>query len=320
MVDLSIIIPHFNSVSSLEKLLLSIPNYENIQIIVIDDNSNEQLTELKDLMKRQDYKHVQFLKNTKENKGAGACRNIGLNKAMGKWVLFADADDFFVQDFYSIIYKYFDSNYDVIYFKPTSIKIDTGEVSDRHIKYEKLINDYIESNNRINETRLKYRFFVPWSKLINRKFINENSIFFDEVMASNDIMFSTKVGYYLKEFKVVPETIYCVTRGYGTLTTNKSSHLYDARVAVFIENYKFLKDKLDKEDFKSLHLHGLGVLLGVIRNQLGVKKLVSVYGLLRKNKVKVFDGRLIDPRFAFMNVKEYSNKYFNERKYYKSNP
>ena len=39
--ELSIIIPHFNSPRLLENLLKSMPAREDIQIIVIDDNSTE---------------------------------------------------------------------------------------------------------------------------------------------------------------------------------------------------------------------------------------------------------------------------------------
>src|SRR5690625_5039373 len=174
MYDLSIIIPHYNSIDSLKKLLLSIPKRENIQIIVVDDKSEEDNYLISD----DQFDHVLFLDNKTPNKGAGTCRNIGLDYARGKWLLFADADDFFVEKFYNIIQKYFSSKNDVIFFKPTSIAIDTGNKADRHIKYENLVKGYSEVGDRSSIVRLKYRFFVPWSKLIRREFIQKNKILF----------------------------------------------------------------------------------------------------------------------------------------------
>ena len=46
---------------------------------------------------------------TKEGKGAGYARNIGLSHARGKWIIFADADDFFTADCFTILNEYMDS-------------------------------------------------------------------------------------------------------------------------------------------------------------------------------------------------------------------
>ena len=53
---------------------------------------------------------------TKEGKGAGYARNIGLSHARGKWIIFADADDFFTADCFTILNEYMDSPHEVIYF------------------------------------------------------------------------------------------------------------------------------------------------------------------------------------------------------------
>lgn len=63
--------------------------------------------------KRQKNTEVLF---TKEGKGAGYARNIGLSHARGKWIIFADADDFFTADCFTILNEYMDSPHEVIYF------------------------------------------------------------------------------------------------------------------------------------------------------------------------------------------------------------
>src|SRR5690625_515306 len=215
MKDLSIIIPHYNSAKTLKKLLLSIPKRKNIQIIVVDDKSNNELVELNHVKEDDQFNHVQFLNNSTSKKGAGVCRNIGLNHTKGKWVLFADADDYFVKGFYDVVSDFFDSNLDVVFFKPTSVEVNTNKISDRHINYATLVDNYINEANNRSEVRLRYRYFVPWSKLIRYEFLCEENILFEEIIASNDILFSSKAGYYMKDFKVVQNTIYCVTRGFG---------------------------------------------------------------------------------------------------------
>src|SRR5699024_1357028 len=132
--------------------------------------------------------------NDSSVKGAGACRNIGLKKAIGKWVLFADSDDYFTDNFYSIVKNYFDLETDIIYFTPTSINLNDGTLAKRHLPFKERIIKYINNPTLETENILRYRFSPPWSKLIRRDLISDNKIFFDEVIASNDVMFSTKVG------------------------------------------------------------------------------------------------------------------------------
>lgn len=226
-------------------MLDSIPKKDNIEIIVIDDKSDKKGFE--EIVKEKKYEHVIFLRNNINKKGAGTCRNIGLEKATGKWVLFAGADDFFVEGFYEKVSKYFDSDYDVIFFTPTSIYIDTQEIADRHIGLERLLLNYINNPNALNELSLRYKFVTPCSKMIRRDFICKNDIMFEEVIASNDVMFSTKVGYHMKKFIVLNEIIYCITRRRGSLDVNMSEQVFDARLNEFIKYYHFLETKLDQK-------------------------------------------------------------------------
>lgn len=314
MIDLSIIIPHYNSTETLITLIETIPNRREIQVIIVDDHSNEE--EKKKLLKiKEDYENenIIFLNNKRYKKGAGACRNIGLEYADGDWILFADADDFFIDGFFQVVKKYFKSNNDVVFFKPTSIEIDTQKISDRHKFYEKLIEDYLASKNKKTETLLRYRFVVPWSKLIKKKFIIDNNIFFDEVISANDVMFSTKLGYYMKKFDVSEEAIYCVTKNKGSLTMSISEQIFDTRMGVYIKYYKFLRENLKKKEFLFLGLSGRGFLINSI--QFGFKKTFRVYNELRKNKVQIIDGKILNPIIFIKKLVFYINQKKEKKKY-----
>lgn len=315
MSRLSVIIPHYNSIMLLQNLLDTIPTSKNIQIIVVDDNSTYHLKEYRELKQKEKYSHVNFLKNNTQNKGAGSCRNIGLLQAKGEWILFADSDDYFVDGFYDAIGKFLDSKNDVVFFAPTSIELDTRDISDRHLEFEKLITDYFNEPNRNTELLLRYTFSVPWSKLIRRKFIEKKAIQFSETLAANDVIFSMKVGHMAKMWEASKETIYCVTRSKGTLTTSMSEEIFDERLNIHIEYYKFLQEELSKEEFKIFQLHGSGFMMNAIIYKLGIMKMIKTYMILKEQKIRVLPPDITSIKSFIQRINDRYIKQKTDKKY-----
>jgi glycosyltransferase involved in cell wall biosynthesis len=86
----SVIIPAYNVESSLRKCLNSvlIGNFNNLEIILVNDGSNDQTETI-----ARSYKNrIKYI--SQENRGQGAARNRGLDNANGEFIAFLDADDF----------------------------------------------------------------------------------------------------------------------------------------------------------------------------------------------------------------------------------
>lgn len=315
MYKLSIIIPHYNSMDTLKYLINTIPDIPEIQIIVVDDRSTQDNENYDIFSKTIKRKNILLLKNTSKNKGAGACRNIGLKHAVGEWILFADSDDFFTHNFFNDLVDYFDSDNDVVFFTPTSIEIDSGKESTRHVAYETLISKYTLKPDTKNTLELRFKFFSPWSKLIKRSLINKYQIKFDEVIASNDILFSTKVGYYMKKFAVTDKTIYCITRNKGSLTTQVSIDVYNSRLNAFIRQSNFLRERLSKKNYESLELIGRSMLLNGFYYKIGYFNLLKALMKMKKNKIKIFDWKLLNPYFFFKKLSFYRNQFNKDKKF-----
>ena len=289
---LSIIIPYYNCPDMLEVLLKSIPKRNDIQIIVIDDKSTKNIDKLYDI--RKNFSYVFYLQNN-EKKGPGTCRNIGIENAKGKWILFADSDDIFLENAFEILDKYYGCEEDIIYFNPCSRKTD-GSKSDRTTEFSNFVKNYYEDDNKKNELDLRYRFTTPWSKMIRRSIIGDFR--FDEIMNSEDVMFAIKIANKASNIKAVRESIYCVIDHPSSNTAQGDDYSTIERTKVLINRYKYLKSQLSKKDFALLDLAALGRIIITIRNPGSSKKTrLKVINMFLKAHMRILPRRIFTVKF-----------------------
>lgn len=247
-VNISIIIPYRNTYDLLVRLLDSIGHKDDVEVLVIDDQSDNKCKEFENLKNIEKFKNVRFFRNESDKRSAGTCRNIGLDNARGKWLIFSDADDFFVDNYYEIVRKYIYSDYDAIFFTPTSLDLDTNELADRHLYFKNGIEAYNKDRSINTEFKIRYKFYVPWSKMIRKSFVDEYKIRFDEVFVKNDSLFSVKVGHYMKKFYTSEEVIYCSTwHSQGNLTKRKDELFVRDGTLSRCHLIKFLEENLDDQ-------------------------------------------------------------------------
>lgn len=224
----SIIIPHKDIPNLLMRCLKSIPVSEDIQVIVVDDNSSDADTYL-ERYPELSRPYLEFIRTTKGG-GAGYARNVGLGHAKGKWLLFADADDFYVDDMYDIIVSDVDSEADVIYFKKKSVSSDNiNQKENRCSKIDVIIDQYFSNGD---EWRIRFMHRVPWGKMIKRDLIVKYNIRFDEVIYSNDVFFSMLIGYHAGTIKVINRVLYVLTSRPNSLTAGFCSKPGELRTRV----------------------------------------------------------------------------------------
>jgi glycosyltransferase involved in cell wall biosynthesis len=235
----SIIIPHKNIPNLLQRCLNSIPRRKDIQIIVIDDNSDDSIVDFNNFPGLGD-KYVEVYL-TKEGKGAGYARNVGLKYAKGKWLLFADADDFFTENAFEYLFLKVDSPHEILYFKVTSCYSDTLVPADRGDKVNKFVDDFVQKKTKDTESLIRYKWHMPWGKMIKAEFINKRNIRFDEVTVSNDAMFSLIAGYSASSIGIINHAIYCVTLRKGSLTNVMTKEVLITRYIVALRCNEFCR-------------------------------------------------------------------------------
>lgn len=240
----SIIIPYRDTFELLRIGINSIPDREDIEIIIVDNSvhtlDNSQIPS------KQKAKILYITSDP--TMGAGCARNEGLRHVHGKWILFLDADDYFSQEAFTAFDKYLGSIYDIIYFDADSIRLKDGLQSTRHRKIHHYIEVYSLSKK---EDVLRYRFVNPIAKMMRASFVLNSGVLFDEVPASNDMMFSIRTGHAAKIITADPTKVYMITEGEKntSLTRTHSKKNQWARYQVYIRQYHFM-ESIGRKDLR----------------------------------------------------------------------
>lgn len=99
MLNISVIIPVYNAASFLRKAVESALQFEEVkEILLIEDGSTDHSLAVCEILERE-YDRVQLFQHPdKANRGAGASRNLGLEKASQDFFAFLDADDYYLSN------------------------------------------------------------------------------------------------------------------------------------------------------------------------------------------------------------------------------
>ena len=297
MINYSIIIPHYNIPDLLGRCLRSIPQREDVQVIVVDDNSpgNEDYTHKIPELKRNG---IEFYVAT-SGKGAGHARNIGLEHAVGKWLIFADSDDFFVEDVSSILDEYANNENDIIYFNIFSC--DCYDTNKRYpSKKDRLFSLYEKSNN---DMIFRVGCVDPWGKIIRRQLVLDNNIRFQETRAHNDLLFSVMTGIKAQSVGIVNRPIYWYVIREGSLGHQKGIEPI-VKIKDRILAYKKTQEFLEVEHVKlKMYIPAIPIIrvlkkkismfpkLMIVSKELGCNTVHILYGILLYILRKSFTGK-----------------------------
>src|SRR5688500_10558850 len=90
----SVVIPVYNRVTLIQETLQSIIDqiYPYWEAIIVDDGSTDGSYDLVLKIAESD-RRIKAFRRDREPKGAPVCRNIGVTKSAGQFLIFLDSDD-----------------------------------------------------------------------------------------------------------------------------------------------------------------------------------------------------------------------------------
>lgn len=231
----SIIIPHKNIPSLLQRCLDSIPQRDDVQIIIVDDNSNPQNVDF-EKFPGLDKPNTEVYFD-KSNKGAGRARNIGLKHARGEWLLFADADDQYEKGINTILEELKNEQSDLVFYNVISKDSETQIINDEAKRFSNIVAGNYEN--------IRYKLLMPWAKAVRKSLVDNCHIRFEEIACSNDTFFSAMCDYYAKNYSVIPIIGYCWMTREGSLSRKNDIRLKKQRFKVNLRIARFMKTHED---------------------------------------------------------------------------
>lgn len=207
---ISIVVPVYNAQEYLETCLDSLleQTYDNYEILLIDDGSNDESGNICRYYETKDDKIRVFFQ---KNRGVSCARNKGLELATGQYVMFVDADDWINNNMLSdLARQLIKAESDLVMcsficeYGYKSEYISSGYFSktllnEKEIK-EQLIFGLVEKSEN-EESHSLATFRGPVAKLFNLELIRNEKLYFDQqLIIGEDFLFNL---HYLKNCKKV---------------------------------------------------------------------------------------------------------------------
>lgn len=240
MNKVSIIIPVYNAEKYIEKCVESflIGTYKNIEVILINDGSTDHSLEVLKKLEKKDSQRIKIYNQT--NSGVATTRNRGIQYATGKFILFADNDDYVDKDYVEkLVEAICEGDYD--YVVSSFKRVDTKGRILYQKKYKNLSWTY-------------YMFVTPWAKIFKKSFLTQNNIEYMSVPVGEDIYFSIKANFKSKKKKVISYSGYnwfyndtsisnTVHKKHTDNNTKKLEKLFEEILKLYVEEKENVDDR-----------------------------------------------------------------------------
>jgi len=196
----SVIVPIYNVEKYIRKTVESIisQNYENLEIILVDDGSPDKSPEIIDELGKEDSRIVVI---HKKNNGVSSARNAGLEIAKGEYITFVDGDDWIEEDYVSYFVSLLEKeNSNVVMNRRNFSQFNQASSNDTYI---------ISAEKAIEWIYLGKIFVAVWNKMYRASWLKENNILFDEnIWYGEGMLFNIDCLQYTEKVVIGEKCVY----------------------------------------------------------------------------------------------------------------
>lgn len=252
MVEISVILPVYNSEEYLRECLESLVNqtFNDMEILCIDDGSSDGSLAI---LREYEMKDNRISVTCQENMGVARTRNNALNSIKGNHVYFMDSDDYLDKNAFKKLHDNITSN-DSDFCIMKAIFVNESE------EYKFPAFELEKEFGKVNFNKFTFTYkdikshvlndlFAPWLKLYSADFLKSSDDFtFPEIKSYSDAPFHVKTMLEASKISFVPEYLYYYRENDDSLVHSSSNTINFFKLSDIIENY--LKENNFMDEFK----------------------------------------------------------------------
>lgn len=241
---ISFIVPIYNTEEYLDKCITSIvkQTYQNIEIILVDDGSNDRSGQICDQWAIIDAR-IRVLH--KKNGGVSSARNEGLKAARGEWIAFVDSDDYVDSKMCECVAGYFDNpSIDIIAFNSN----DTDKTGTVLGFTENIQTEYLDRQSALLKLVKGDINNYLFNKVIRRNVFT--GVWFPESRVWEDMATTYRLFMRSKRIQCLDEKLYYYVRREGSISkTINANALKDIFLARYECYYELKEDYSDAAEY-----------------------------------------------------------------------
>lgn len=247
MFDVSIIMPVYNVAEHLPRAIESALAQKKVigEIILVNDGSTDGSKDICEAYAEKEPLLITVI--NQENQGSGPARNAGLKAAAGKFIYFADPDDYFndclLADNIALAKK---RQTDLVVFGYT--QETAGNPSNREVRLPNL--PQMDSQKEFKKHFRNFYHFSPyalWNKIYRKEFLSKNNIHFGTQKQGQDALFNIEVFKHLEVITVNRKAYYHYVTHEGSAVNRYRQDRYKLELTI-AQAFESLMIQWDEED------------------------------------------------------------------------
>lgn len=277
----SIIIPIYKVEKEIARCLESVcyQDYKNVEIVLVNDCTPDNSFHIaRDYISSNSKVEQTLFVEHEVNQGLSCARNSGINAATGDYLFFLDSDDALTSsDVISHLVSYVEKDPDIEMVMGNYQKFDDQGIFEVAQESRRLF----ESNDEIYIAYSKRQLWITaWGKLVSRKFVIDNNLFFKPGIYHEDELWSFNVFRLISKLFVTPVIVYNYYDRQGSIM----SQIVEKNIDDLIVILKEMANAID--DMPSYHKKETIILIERYRRELLAKVIFFSDKAFQQNRLR----------------------------------
>ena len=272
---ISVIMPVYNGEKFVEKSINSVlkQTYKNFELIIINDGSTDNTEEICLKYAKKD-RRIKYFKI--KNSGPSGARNKGIELSTGKYIMFIDSDDLYMENILEKMLHIAKQGYECVICNrilKNSKEEKKIQLAENTMKIKNEFMEYLQKNKMFNP---------PYNKLYMTSILKDNKIRFDSnFICGEDYKFNIDYFDKIKTAKFINEFLYVYISNPTSITHDiRNYDFFNLAKIIDYNKEMYLKNGYPIEKLNSNYIIALRD--GIAYNIIAEKKYKKVKNYIEK--------------------------------------